>query len=74
MALAKPSFRRLFNLDEVSAAVSHTLRQRLYELWHGYATNYSRLKLTRTSDKLVAVQGIVQDVAAFLDDQFVVGF
>lgn len=60
--------------------VQHTLsrqrelRNKLYSRWSAWVNIYSSLGLTKPSDKLIAMQGIVKDIARCIDDEFVAGF
>lgn len=45
----------------------------LYRDWVKWRTEYSRTSVTKDGDKLVAIQGIAQDVGQILNDQLIAG-
>lgn len=45
----------------------------LYSDWVEWRQEYSRSSVTKDEDKLIAIQGIAQDVGQILDDELVVG-
>ncbi|KAJ4345869.1 uncharacterized protein N0V89_012004 [Didymosphaeria variabile] len=69
-------------------AQTHKLRKRMIELrqyidieqledlyldWLRWREGYSRSSVTKVEDKLVAIQGIAQDVGSLFDDKLIVG-
>lgn len=50
-----------------------TLRQRIADVWTQVIQNYSSRELTRPSDKLVALQGVLQPLSLLLKDDPIAG-
>ncbi|KAK4108927.1 HET-domain-containing protein, partial [Canariomyces notabilis] len=46
---------------------------RLYDLWHSVVEIYTRCRLTKQSDKLVAIAGLARSLSPFLRDLYVAG-
>jgi hypothetical protein len=46
-----------------------TLRKRIQDAWIQFIINYSARGLSKNSDKLIAIEGIVNAVASVLDEK-----
>ena len=51
------------------ATNKNTLRKQIQDAWIQFIINYSARNLTKNSDKLIAIEGIVNAVASVLDEK-----
>ncbi|KAF2751327.1 hypothetical protein M011DRAFT_523334 [Sporormia fimetaria CBS 119925] len=74
LAINDPKYRKLLSPDNgLGPQERSALREELYSLWDQLCLKYTRCLLTKPADKLVAIQGIAQEMAGLLDDQSVAG-
>jgi hypothetical protein len=64
---------RLIRRTIAGSVVDDTLRTRISEAWVEIIKNYSARNLTKFSDKLIALQGIIEPLKAILGDDAVAG-
>lgn len=69
----KFSDERLFKEAILSHSNTNISKSRFYLSWRKVIEVYSERKMTKETDKLAALRGLVKEAAIFLDDELIVG-